>query len=83
MGRSESPCRLHSQQGKSVALPPSAYSNAMPTILKQICRLYLYGYDTSAALNFFQRHLDRFTILSQNWGIGDKTFEFWAWRTNQ
>ena len=82
MGRSESPGGLHCSEG---AFPCDRLEilDIGPEIPEQICRLFLYYQDTSAALGFFQQHVDRFTALSQSWGIGNDTFEFWAWLARQ
>lgn len=34
-------------------------------------------------MTFFQQHLSQFTTFSRSWGIGNDTFEFWAWMGRQ
>jgi Foie gras liver health family 1 len=49
----------------------------------QICKIYLYVNESPRVLASFNRHLARFRELSNGWGIGEETFEFWAWFTKQ
>jgi hypothetical protein len=52
-------------------------------LLCQICKTYLYANEAPRVLAQFRRHVARFRELSSGWGIGDETFEFWAWLTKQ
>lgn len=53
------------------------------TVSCRISRLFLYGGDTDGAWHQFRMHIKRFTELSQGWGIGETTFEFWSWLGKQ
>ncbi|CAG8498132.1 7467_t:CDS:10 [Ambispora gerdemannii] len=49
----------------------------------KICKLNLYLDASSAATGQLNRHIAAFQKLSNTWGIGEDTFEYWAWLTKQ
>ncbi|KAM0752891.1 hypothetical protein T439DRAFT_323501 [Meredithblackwellia eburnea MCA 4105] len=49
----------------------------------KIAKIYLYLNEPSRACAQFNRHLARFRELSNIWGIGEQTFEFWSWLSKQ
>ncbi|MBW0497135.1 hypothetical protein O181_036850 [Austropuccinia psidii MF-1] len=49
----------------------------------KICKLYLYSTESSRAMYQFNKHIHRFRDLCNGWGIGEETFEFWAWLSKQ
>ncbi|CAG8562050.1 3931_t:CDS:10 [Ambispora leptoticha] len=49
----------------------------------KICKLNLYLDVPSAATNQLNRHISTFQRLSNTWGIGENTFEYWAWLAKQ
>lgn len=53
------------------------------TLSVRISKLHLYANDGEAAWRQFRLHIKRFTELSQGWGIGEMTFEFWSWLGKQ
>ena len=51
--------------------------------ISKICKLHLYQSEYSRTVAHFNRHLRRLTEFSQNWGINEGSFEFWAWAARQ
>ncbi|KAG9304758.1 hypothetical protein G9A89_003932 [Geosiphon pyriformis] len=49
----------------------------------KICKLNLYLDAPSAAMTQLNRHIVTFRKLSNIWGIGEETFEYWAWFSKQ
>jgi hypothetical protein len=49
----------------------------------KICKFHLYVNDPSAALAQLNGHLHMFQSYSPNWGMGERTFEYWAWLSKQ
>ena len=45
--------------------------------------MYLYVDDPSRAVAQLNKHLTRFRVLCEGWGIGLDTFEFWSWLSKQ
>jgi hypothetical protein len=45
--------------------------------------LSLYIYNSSAALAQLNKHVSIFRNISNTWGIGEDTFEYWAWLSKQ
>lgn len=74
--------------GSTMLLPPRTKRWAEAKVLAdtfsiRIIRLFLYADDGDSAQLQFRRHLARFVELSSGWGIGDATFDFWAWLSKQ
>lgn len=72
----------------TMLLPPRTKRWAEAKVLSdclnlKICKLYLYRNDGDNAWDQFKTHIKRFTELSQGWGIGEMTFEFWSWLGKQ
>lgn len=53
------------------------------TVSVRISRLHLYRGNSEEAWSQFRAHVKRFTELSQGWGIGETTMEFWSWLGKQ
>jgi hypothetical protein len=85
VGRSKGPGRLHQLQGiQSLSNFLHLCANAHVLFgCPQICKIYLYANEPPRVLARFNRHVSRFHELSNGWGIGDETFEYWAWLTKQ
>ncbi|KAK4058130.1 hypothetical protein OIO90_000869 [Microbotryomycetes sp. JL221] len=49
----------------------------------KVSKMYLYLNETARATAHFNHHVARFRDLSNGWGIGEQTFEFWSWLTKQ
>ena len=49
----------------------------------KICKIYLYLKDATAALSQLNSHLHMFQSYSPTWGMGEQTFEYWAWLSKQ
>ncbi|KAF9905236.1 hypothetical protein EC991_001888 [Linnemannia zychae] len=49
----------------------------------KICKFHLYLDAPSTALFNFRRHLIVFQGFSENWKMGDDSFEYWAWLGKQ
>ncbi|KAI7905331.1 Gryzun, putative trafficking through golgi-domain-containing protein [Cokeromyces recurvatus] len=49
----------------------------------KICKFNLYLNDPLAAVAQLNRHLHMFQSYSPNWGMGEHTFEYWAWLSKQ
>ncbi|KAG2200136.1 hypothetical protein INT47_012417 [Mucor saturninus] len=49
----------------------------------KICKFYLYMNDPTAALGQLNGHLHMFQSYSPTWGMGEQTFEYWAWLSQQ
>lgn len=49
----------------------------------QVAKMYLYLNEASRAVSQLNRHVARFRELSNTWGIGEQTFEFWSWLSKQ
>ncbi|KAF9161729.1 hypothetical protein DFQ26_004195 [Actinomortierella ambigua] len=49
----------------------------------KICKFRLYLDTPSTALFQFRRHLNAFKTFSDNWRIGEDSFEYWAWMCKQ
>lgn len=45
--------------------------------------MYLYLNDPSRSVAQLNRHVSHFRELSNTWGIGEQTFEFWSWLSKQ
>lgn len=45
--------------------------------------MYLYLNEPSRAVAQLNRHTVKFRELSNTWGIGEQTFEFWSWLSKQ
>lgn len=56
-----------------------SFANAQP----QVSKLYLYLNEPSRSVAQLNRHVNRFRELSNIWGIGEETFEFWSWLSKQ
>lgn len=72
----------------TMLLPPRTKRWAEAKVLSdcinlRICRIHLYRMDGESAWDQFKTHIKRFTELSQGWGIGEMTFEFWSWLGKQ
>lgn len=72
----------------TMLLPPRTKRWAEAKVLSdclnlRICKLHLYRNDGDAAWEHFKNHVKRFTELSQGWGIGEMTFEYWSWLGKQ
>ncbi|UZJ54555.1 hypothetical protein CBS101457_003875 [Exobasidium rhododendri] len=69
-------------------LPPRTKRWAEAKVLSdcisfKICKIHLYRNDGDSAWEQFKIHIKRFTELSQGWGIGEMTFEYWSWLGKQ
>ncbi|GBC06239.1 hypothetical protein RclHR1_06700003 [Rhizophagus clarus] len=53
------------------------------TISLKICKLNLYIDSPSAALSQLNKHVSTFKDISNTLGIGEDTFEYWAWLSKQ
>ncbi|MCO5589905.1 hypothetical protein L7F22_043874 [Adiantum nelumboides] len=53
------------------------------TLSFRISKLLLYRDNGEGAWDHFRTHLKKFIELSQGWGIGEMTFEFWSWLGKQ
>lgn len=53
------------------------------TLSFRISKLLLYRDNGEGAWDHFRLHLKKFIELSQGWGIGEMTFEFWSWLGKQ
>ncbi|KAA1114414.1 hypothetical protein PGT21_007995 [Puccinia graminis f. sp. tritici] len=49
----------------------------------KISKLYLYSNEPTRAMYQFNKHINKFRELCNGWGIGDETYEFWAWLSKQ
>jgi tetratricopeptide (TPR) repeat protein len=49
----------------------------------KICRFHLHLNDPAAALAQLNGHLHMFQSHSNEWGMGEQTFEYWAWLSKQ
>ncbi|KAI8082919.1 Foie gras liver health family 1-domain-containing protein [Halteromyces radiatus] len=49
----------------------------------KICQFYLYLNDSSSALAQLNGHLHMFQSYSAAWGMGEQSFEYWAWLSKQ
>jgi hypothetical protein len=49
----------------------------------KICKFHLFMNDPTAALNQLNGHLQMFQFHSSTWGMGEHTFEYWAWLSKQ
>ncbi|RCI01137.1 hypothetical protein CU098_002795 [Rhizopus stolonifer] len=49
----------------------------------KLCRLQLYMHEPTAALSQLNGHLHMFQSHSSIWGMGEHTFEYWAWLSKQ
>ncbi|KAH9473102.1 hypothetical protein Pst134EA_000182 [Puccinia striiformis f. sp. tritici] len=49
----------------------------------KISKLYLYLNEPTRAMYQFNKHIHKFRELCNGWGIGDETYEFWAWLSKQ
>lgn len=49
----------------------------------KIAKMNLYLNETNRAVEQLNRHVGKFKELSNIWGIGEKTFEFWSWLSKQ
>ncbi|KAM0793128.1 hypothetical protein ACM66B_000606 [Microbotryomycetes sp. NB124-2] len=49
----------------------------------KVFKMYLYLNETARAVAQFNRHVARFRELSNSWGLGEQTFEFWSWLSKQ
>lgn len=49
----------------------------------KISKLYLYSNEPTRAMFQFNKHIHKFRELCNGWGIGDETYEFWAWLSKQ
>ncbi|PLW51825.1 hypothetical protein PCANC_01925 [Puccinia coronata f. sp. avenae] len=49
----------------------------------KISKLYLYSNEPTRAMYQFNKHIHKFRELCNGWGIGDETYEFWAWLSKQ
>lgn len=72
----------------TMLLPPRTKRWAEAKVLSdclsfKISRIHLYRNDGDGAWDQFKVHLKRFTELSQGWGIGEITLEFWSWLGKQ
>lgn len=53
------------------------------TLSFRLSKLHLYRGDSDSAWSQFRAHVKRFIEMSQGWGIGETTFEFWSWLGKQ
>lgn len=49
----------------------------------KICKFCLYMNDPTSALAQLNGHLHMFQSYSPTWGMGEQTFEYWAWLSKQ
>ncbi|ORX60381.1 hypothetical protein DM01DRAFT_1380727 [Hesseltinella vesiculosa] len=49
----------------------------------KIYRMHLYLNDSASALAQLNGHLHMFQSYSSSWGMGDTSFEYWLWLSNQ
>ncbi|GAN09099.1 glutathione transferase omega-1 [Mucor ambiguus] len=49
----------------------------------KICKFHLFMDDPTAALSQLNGHLHMFQSYSPTWGMGEHTFEYWAWLSKQ
>ncbi|KAI5481898.1 hypothetical protein MNV49_000175 [Pseudohyphozyma bogoriensis] len=49
----------------------------------KVCKCYLYLNEASRSVAQLNRHVASFRTLSDTWGIGEQTFEFWSWLSKQ
>ncbi|KAI8146339.1 Gryzun, putative trafficking through golgi-domain-containing protein [Fennellomyces sp. T-0311] len=49
----------------------------------KICTFYLFMNDPASALTQLNGHLHMIQSYSSNWGIGEQSFEYWAWLSKQ
>jgi hypothetical protein len=45
--------------------------------------MYLYLNEPSRSVAQLNRHVSRFHELSDTWGLGEQTFEYWSWLSKQ
>ena len=45
--------------------------------------MYLYLNEPARSVAQLNKHVARFRDLSNTWGIGEQTFEFWSWLSKQ
>ncbi|WAQ81565.1 hypothetical protein PtA15_1A907 [Puccinia triticina] len=57
--------------------------SSLPSLSPQISKLYLYSNEPTRAMYQFNKHIAKFRELCNGWGIGDETYEFWAWLSKQ
>ncbi|KII95624.1 hypothetical protein PLICRDRAFT_662357 [Plicaturopsis crispa FD-325 SS-3] len=74
--------------GSTAILPPRTKRWAEAKVLAdcinvKVCKLYLYNNEHSLALSHHNMHMRRFSDFSRGWGIGEETYEFWAWLARQ
>ncbi|KAL4248314.1 hypothetical protein ABKN59_006671 [Abortiporus biennis] len=79
---------LHIMFGSTAILPPRTKRWAEAKVLAdcinvKICKLYLYNNEHSLALAHHNSHMRKISDLSRGWGIGEETFEYWAWLARQ
>lgn len=49
----------------------------------KISKLYLIASEPTRAMYQYHKHINKFHELCNGWGIGDETYEFWAWLSKQ
>ncbi|EPB84242.1 hypothetical protein HMPREF1544_09034 [Mucor circinelloides 1006PhL] len=49
----------------------------------KICKFHLFMNDPAAALSQLNGHLHMFQSYSPTWGMGEHTYEYWAWLSKQ
>ncbi|KAF7721040.1 hypothetical protein EC973_005523 [Apophysomyces ossiformis] len=49
----------------------------------KICRIYICLNDPTSALTQMNGHLHLFQSYSSTWGMGEQSFEYWAWLSKQ
>ncbi|OCH86086.1 hypothetical protein OBBRIDRAFT_890731 [Obba rivulosa] len=74
--------------GSTAILPPRTKRWSEARVLAdcinvKICKLYLYNNEHSLALAHHNSHIRRFADFCRGWGVGEETFEFWAWLARQ
>ncbi|EMD33144.1 hypothetical protein CERSUDRAFT_118207 [Gelatoporia subvermispora B] len=74
--------------GSTAILPPRTKRWSEARVLAdcinvKICKLYLYNNEHSLALAHHNSHIRRFADFSRGWGMGEETFEYWAWLARQ
>ncbi|SCV68679.1 BQ2448_800 [Microbotryum intermedium] len=72
----------------STLLPPRTKRWAEAKVLAdclsvKVAKMHMYLNEPSLAVAQLNRHVTTFRDLSNTWGIGDKTFEFWSWQSKQ
>ncbi|SGY32475.1 BQ5605_C002g01369 [Microbotryum silenes-dioicae] len=72
----------------STLLPPRTKRWAEAKVLAdctsvKVAKMHMYLSEPSLAVAQLNRHVATFRELSNTWGIGDKTFEFWSWQSKQ